>query len=98
MPVLVAWLVSALGVMIRSRIGPWIAQALLFLGISYGVQKFAVGPLIAQIHDYVTSAAAGALLSSLGIIRFDQSVSIILSAYTVKYATAGLRMLFHKRV
>lgn len=93
MPAILLWLGAALSSLFASRIGQWVASAMVFLGLSFAVSKFAVGPILGQIQA-VASGLAGDALGWLAFFNVDKYVTIILSAYAVG---AGKSVLLRKR-
>jgi hypothetical protein len=83
MPVLGAiWaaLTAALGWLVRSQIGRWIAIALAAIGIQFAVTEGVMYPLI----DYIASNASGGVGAAtqwFGFFNVDRYITLILSAY-----------------
>lgn len=96
MPVIVGWIVSALSFLFRSKIGSWIAAALLFFGIELATSSFVVEPL----RDYVVGAFAGMPATALqwaGFLQIDRYISIIFSAYVAAFTAGALGRVFLRR-
>lgn len=76
--------IAALGAflsrLIFSRLGAWLVSAAVFAGLELASYKLAVQP----IRDTVLSAVGGIpaeLTQWMGVLRIDQYITIILSAY-----------------
>lgn len=96
MPGLVAWVISGLTVLFRSKIGSWFAAALLFFGIELATSAFVVEPL----RDYVVGAFAGmpaTVLEWAGFLQIDRYISIIFSAYVAAFSAGAAGRVFLRR-
>lgn len=78
------WFFTALGALLSriffSKLGSWIAAALVFLGLELITYSVAVEPL----RDAVTAKMLGipeGIRAWMGVLRLDQYVTIVLSAY-----------------
>lgn len=89
--VALGWLVRVLS----SRIGVFIASALLWLGLSVTSYKFGVAPFRSLISQELGSA--GFLMDWMGFFAVDQAITIVLSAIAAKYAIAGAKVALTKR-
>lgn len=73
-------LTAALSRLIFSKAGAWIAAAAVFLGLELVTYSFAIEPL----RDAALQAFNGlpaAITQWMGVLRLDQYVTIVLSAY-----------------
>lgn len=102
MPWLFAILVDAGVWLFKNKVGLFIAQILLWLGISYGTQKIVLGPL----NDLVAAKMAGAAGASgvgaaawawIGVLKFDVFASMMMSAIAIRQATAAAKISIFKR-
>lgn len=95
MPI-IATVLAALSRLFASRIAQWIASALIFFGLTYGSQKVAVQPILAQIQ-----AVAGGLTSSAigwaAFFNIDKAISIVLSAHAVRWSMSAARVWLKRR-
>lgn len=88
MPILGAiWaaLTAALGWLVRSQLGRWIAIGLAALGIQFAVTEAVMDPLI----DYINANASGgvgAATAWFGFFNVDRYVTLIISAYAAAAA------------
>lgn len=80
LPAIWAALTSALGWLVRSQIGRWLAIGLTALGIQFVATEALLDPLIAYIQSNV-GGSAGAATAWLGFFNVDRYVTLILSAY-----------------
>jgi len=79
-----------LGKMFSTRLGGWIASALLFFGLSWTTYTFAVEPfrdLIAQ-----SMGGGGQFVAWAGFLGIDRAVTIVLSAIGVKYGVSAAKV------
>lgn len=101
MPAVIAFLVNAFRVIFASQLGRWIVSALVFMGISYGTQKVLIAPAISQLTTMMNGGPAGsfgaAALNWMGVLRFDQAVSMLAAAVTTKMGVQNARMMLTKR-
>jgi len=66
--------------------GPWIASALLSLGLSWGTYKVVTQPVLNYIRDAMGSM--GSLAAQIvAFLAVDKAITIVLSAYVVASAT-----------
>lgn len=92
MPVFIAWLWGAL----ETRIGAIIISALLTLGLSFASYKFAVEPLRNLIQQQLAESGAE-FTSILGFLGVDAAITMVLSAYTTRWAVStGLNIIRKK--
>jgi hypothetical protein len=97
MPVpIIAPALGLLGRMIASRVGQWIATALVWFGLSVSAQNIVMQPMIDNIMAMVSSGPAIAvqMVQALGL---DQAIVMILSAYTARAAATGVRAFLARR-
>jgi len=73
--------------LLSTRLGRWVAGAMAFLGLSFGVTRGVRYVTDAIISDGLSSVPSQ-LVGWLSFLNFDAAVSIIMSAYAV---VAGLR-------
>jgi hypothetical protein len=105
--VLVRWawspLVVGLGVLLKSRLGLFIASAAVWLGISFTTIKLVVQPAIAALQAYSTGSAVSsgefgaAALAYLGILEFDRALTMIISAVATKHLVSQGRLFLSRR-
>ena len=93
--VLVTAAISLLVKVFSSRMGVFIASALVWLGLSYTSYTFGVAPFRTLIFNEFSQA--GFLINWMGFFGVDKAVTIILSAVTAKYAVAGAKVALTKR-
>lgn len=107
MPALVASLVASLMTVLRvlliAKIGSIIVAALAFFGLSFAVNKYSVQPALDALEHHVgqLGAAGGHVASAIqwaGVLNFDQAVTILISAYTVKWGLQTARVFLTKVV
>jgi hypothetical protein len=101
MPI-IGWIMSALVWVFKNRIGLFIAQALLWAGLTYGTTKMVMGPTISLLEGYMQSGGGGgdigaAITNWMGVLKFDIAVTMIISAYVAKQSFNAAKVALHKR-
>lgn len=91
MPALVVWLSR----IFSSRLGQWLTSALVFMGLAFGTQEFAIGPLRSYLET-AWGGLGGQVLATLGYANIDKACTIILSAVAAR-AALNSGALFLKR-
>jgi hypothetical protein len=102
-----AWgpLVTAIGYLLKTRMGLFILTAFAWLGINFGTIKLVIEPAIQMLTGLTQelgngsaggefAAAAGAYL---GILQFDRAITMIVSAVVTKHALLKGRLYLFKR-
>ena len=72
--------------------GPMLLQAATFFGVAFVTKKYAMQPFVALIQSSLSGAPA-MVIKALASVKFDQAVTIILSAYIV---AAGKRLVMQR--
>lgn len=109
MPIIIgealALLFTGLRLLFLSRIGLWIASALLWLGINFTSVKMVIEPTANLLKGYTSGmSGAGGMYGAIamqyaGMMNLDRAVTMIVSAYITKQAiTSGRLFLFRKGV
>lgn len=93
----VAFLLAWLSRLLMIKAGVWIVGALVYLGLYFGVQHFAIEPLVNQIRALAQGTMTGDLAQWCAFLNIDRAVSMILSAYTAAGAIAATKMALFKR-
>jgi hypothetical protein len=89
-------LIKYLGRLFSSRLGAWLASALLAFGLSWTTQKFAIQPLLASITG-AASGMGGTAAAWFGYLNVDKAITIVLSAYATKQGVLGAKAFLAKR-
>lgn len=102
MHVLIGWIVNAFRVLFASRLGAWVAGALAWLGLSFGVQKVAVEPAIEQLRGYMDSLGGSGELAAdalawAGVMNFDIAVTMLISAVAIRRGISAGRVFLKRR-
>ncbi len=95
LPVL-PWLLAALGRMFASRIGQWVAAALLWFGLTVATNEVLIDPLI----DRVLSAMPGMpplAVQWMTFLRLQEAIVMVLSAYGARAAVGGIKALLVRK-
>lgn len=79
---LIAGLTGAVGRLVASRVGMWVVSALGFLGLSFATQTIAIEPILSQLQSSM-AGVSGDIAQWMGVLKLDQYVSIIVSAYAI---------------
>lgn len=79
---LIAAATGALSRLIASRVGMWVVSALGFLGLSFATHTVAIEPMLQMVHSNM-AGVGGDIAAWMGVLRLDQYVSVIISAYAV---------------
>jgi hypothetical protein len=95
-------LVSALAWLFKSRIGLWIATALVWLGINLTTVTLLVEPILDQIQGLAQGGFGGGsygvwISAWVGVLGFDKCLTMIGSAYLTKKALTAGRLFLWKR-
>ncbi len=82
MPVIVAWVMLGLRILLLAKIGNFIASILVFFGLQIVARKYGIEPLIQYMRDIAVTGGAEAL-SWMAFFNIDRYITVILSAYSV---------------
>jgi hypothetical protein len=89
---LLPWLVNMLRVMLYVHAGKIIIGILGFLGLDLVAQHYVITPMLDTIRGMMTTGPGGSFgtmaMQWMGILRVDQAVSMMLSAWTI---TQGIK-------
>jgi len=85
-------LLPLLGWLARTLVVSLVARAILGLGIAFTGYHFLVGPILDAIKGQVTGLPAD-IGQWLGMLRFDQAITVVCSAYLLRFAVSGLSMI-----
>lgn len=92
MPALAPWLISfitgflaALGRLIMMKAGEWLTAGLLFIGIKFIAYEGVVEPIRNTAANALTGLP-GNILQWIGVLRVDQYLTIVFSAYAAALA------------
>lgn len=101
MPALLGYLVTLLRIMLMAKIGAFVAKVLLFFGFTWATNSFAIGPAIDQIEAMMQSGTGGGglganVLAWAGVLRMDDAVSMILSAYSAAWTIKNAKVFLMK--
>lgn len=102
MHVIIGWLVNAFRTLFASRLGAWVAGALGWLGLSFGVQKVAVEPAIDQLRGYMDSLGGAGQVAAdavawAGVMQFDIAVTMLISAIVIRRGISAGRVFLQRR-
>lgn len=82
-------LVPLLGWIARSLVLSLVARVLVGLGLSFVGYHFIVGPILNSIKGQLTGLP-GDIGQWLGMLRFDEAITVICSAYIVRFAVSAV--------
>ena len=94
MPLLAALaelLVPLLGWIARSLIIGLVARLLVGLGVAFVGYHFVVGPILDSVKSQMGGWPAD-LVQWAGILNFDKAITIICSAYVIRFAVSSLHL------
>lgn len=95
---IVGWIVTALTVVFKNRIGQLILAGLVWAGLSYGATKIVVQPVIDQIWLYLDGLGSaggefGAFaVAALGILKIDVALTMIVSAVMIRVGVTAAKV------
>lgn len=103
MPAIIAAFMEGLMWLFRNKLGGWILEACVFLGISWAVHHVAVEPFINYVKAMAQGAGNGSHLSVTmvnwaGVLQFDRALSMIISAVATKVGVSGGRLFLQRRM
>lgn len=93
---------DALFWLFRTKSGRFVVSILSWLGLSYGTTTVAVDPLrdyaIQQFNSInsVSGEFGAQAVAWIGVMRFDQAFTMILSALAARTLAAGIKLKFAK--
>lgn len=93
-------LLKGLANLFQSKLGSWIAGAMVFLGIGFATQQAVIEPAIDQVQGYIQSAGseAGAVaMQWFGFLNMDKAITMILSAYAARAAIRAAKVFLTQR-
>lgn len=95
---LIALLVNMIRTMLMIKAGVIVAKILLFFGIQIVTDRYVIDPLLDFVRGMIDTGPAGgigaALVGWAGVLKFDQALSMILSAYATAASIRSLRVGF----
>jgi hypothetical protein len=101
MPAVVALLVTLLRVMLMAKIGAFVVKLLAFFGFTWATNKFAIDPAMDFIRTHMNAHPAGEFAAWafqwLGVLRVDQAISMLLSAYAAAWTIKGAKVFLMKQ-
>lgn len=98
------WIVNALMVVWRSRIGQILLSALAWLGLTWGTQKVLIQPTVDVLYGYVTGMQsvggtyAEFMLHGLGMMKADIAVTMCISAVGIRAGVVAARARWMRKV
>lgn len=104
MPI-VAWLISAFTILLRSKFGYFLACALLWMGIGLTTYTVALQPTVDALIAFAGDLGTGGSSSSdigvtalkwAGMMRLDQAITMWLSAIFTRHSVTSARLFLTK--
>lgn len=97
----IAGIVTGIGHLLKTRLGLFLATAMLWLGVNFGTMKMVVEPALDLLYGYASGGGGGtfggAAMQWMGVMNFDRAITMVGSAVGIKKAmTAGRLFLFKK--
>lgn len=102
-PAIVAALMTVLRVLLIAKIGSFIVSALVFFGLTIGINNYAIEPALNALQTYVgqLGASGGAVATALawaGVLNFDKAIGVLISAYTTAWTIRGAKVFLMRSV
>jgi len=98
---LIPIVVTALRIMLLAKIGAFVAKLLMFFGFTWATNKFAVEPALDALRTHMAIAPSGeygaVMVQWLGVLRFDQAVTMVISAYGAAWTIKGAKVWLAKQ-
>lgn len=99
------FLLPALLWLFKTKGGYIVMSILVWLGINWSSMTLVVDPLIDAIRNYAGASGGGigsgpwgeAAMAWAGVLRMDQAITMLLSAYTTKVTILNARLFLWKR-
>lgn len=88
---LASLLVPLLGWVARTLVVSLVARVLVGFGVAFVSYRFLVGPILDSIRSQMGGWPAD-LAQWAGLLNFDKAVTIVLSAYVIRFAVSSLRL------
>lgn len=84
---IIAAIMHALRVMLMAKIGAFVVKLLGFFGLAIVTNKLAIEPLLDQLEGFIsqvgqTGQFAAVAIQWAGLMRFDDALSMVLSAFS----------------
>ena len=105
MPAILGWIISgitsAVMWLFKNRIGQMLTAVLGWFGVSLATYKLGVEPFINNLTSLAQAGAGGGeyaavALQWMGLLKFDQAITMIISAVAAKHAVNAGRVFFRK--
>lgn len=100
---IVAGVVSGITYMYRTKLGLFVAGAMVWLGINFATIKLTVEPAIELLLGYADSGsmAGGEFTTTaigwMGVLQFDKAITMVVSAIVTKTVLLKGRLFLFKR-
>lgn len=98
----IAGIVTGIGTLFRSKIGLFIAGAMVWLGISFATIKLGVEPVLDMLYAHAQGGAGGgpyaaAALQWMGVMNLDRAITMVGSAALMRQSLTHGRLYLFKR-
>lgn len=98
---LVPIVVTAMRVMLLAKAGAFVAKCIMFFGFTWATNKFAIQPAFDELRNHMQATPSGEygalMVQWLGVLRFDQAVTMVISAYIAAWTIKGARVWLAKQ-
>ena len=107
MPAILGWIVSGVisGILwlFKNRIGQMCMAVLAWAGVSLATYSLGVQPFIDHLEDLAQGGMGGGeyaavALQWMGLLNFDEALTMVISAVAAKHALSAGRVFFRKSV
>lgn len=99
----IAGIVTGVAHLFKTRLGLFIATAMLWLGINFGTMKMVVEPALDLLYGFVNGGGGAggqfgaAAMQWMGVMNLDRAVTMIGSAVLIKKAMLSGRLFLFKQ-
>ncbi|MGN7725125.1 DUF2523 family protein [Luteimonas sp. 22616] len=103
MPAILAALFTGLRWLILSKLGLFLATALLWLGINFGTMKLVLQPTLDLLTNFASGGGTGGgeywiiARQWAGVLNFDKALTMVISAYVTQRTLMAGRLFMFKR-
>lgn len=100
MAAVAAALLMGLRILLMAKLGAMVARVLLFFGITWATNEYALQPALDQIASYMNATPNGQFgawaLGWAGVMNLDVAVSMLLSAMSAAWTIKQARVFLSK--
>lgn len=99
---IVAGVITGITYMFKTKLGLFVMGAMVWLGVNWGSYKLIIEPGIDLLLDYAQGGMGGGeyaatAIAWMGVLKFDVSITMVISAIVAKHAAMQGRLFLFKR-